>query len=273
MSRKLNYYGSYSGFIGLFDLYGTALNGLSVRKLSSSYNGNCLEILRASDNATTNIGFVNNELDTASILSFLNGSKGIVSKWYNQGSGADYIQNSAPLMPEIANNGIINTLNGKPALKFDGSNDYLFSTNPSYVNEFSMFSVCSVNSLAQAPIVGTYQGASFGSVIGNVNSSFRVQNTINQATIFGSSMTGNVQTIQEVIRDFLSDISWTENNVFKNKLNRTGILDLNALGGRIGQAARIYLNGNIQELILDDTDKSSNEVGIRNNINDFYNTY
>ena len=60
-------------FTGLLDTYSGAAAAYSLRQLSSTYSGDAIVVRRASDNTTQNIGFVNNELDTASLESFVKG--------------------------------------------------------------------------------------------------------------------------------------------------------------------------------------------------------
>ena len=58
----------------------------SVRKLSSTYNGACMRILRTDLVTPTehDIGFVDNYLDTASLLTIANGNKCLVKTLYDQ---------------------------------------------------------------------------------------------------------------------------------------------------------------------------------------------
>ena len=101
---------------------------LSVRRLKTAYTGNCMEVRRSSDNATQNIGFINNYLDTVSLLSFVGSGSGFVKTWYDQsGNGRDYIQNTNANQPRIVNAGSLETQNGKAAVRFDGSTSRLAS--------------------------------------------------------------------------------------------------------------------------------------------------
>jgi hypothetical protein len=101
---------------------------LSVRRLKTAYTGNCMEVRRSSDNATQNIGFLNNYLDTVSLLSFVGQGSGFVKTWYDQsGNGRDYIQNTNANQPRIVNSGSLETQNGKAAVRFDGSTSRLAS--------------------------------------------------------------------------------------------------------------------------------------------------
>lgn len=105
-------------FEGLLDNYGQNIGAAySVRRLSSTYEGNCMEIRRDSDNATQNIGFSNNVLDTSAIADFCSGTSGYVRTWYDQsGNSKDVQQTTASKQPRIYYEGSVVTLNSQPAL-------------------------------------------------------------------------------------------------------------------------------------------------------------
>lgn len=105
-------------FEGLLDVYGQNIGAAySVRLLSSTYEGNCMEIRRDSDNATQNIGFSNNILDTSAIATFCSGTNGYVRTWYDQsGNDKNVQQTTASRQPRIYYEGSVVTLNSKPAL-------------------------------------------------------------------------------------------------------------------------------------------------------------
>lgn len=107
-----------SAFTGILDTYGSNIGAAySVRLLSKTYTGDCMEIRRASDNATQNIGFSDNVLDTSAIASFCSGTSGYVRTWYDQsGNGKHVQQTTATQQPRIFNEGSVVTLNNKPAL-------------------------------------------------------------------------------------------------------------------------------------------------------------
>ena len=99
---------------------GTMSFGFSLRQLTNNAV-NCIRVERTSDNATQDIGFVNGELDTVSLLSFVGSSDGIVRILYNQGY-ATIGNASATAGNTIVQSGVLNTLNGKPCIIFIGGN-------------------------------------------------------------------------------------------------------------------------------------------------------
>ncbi len=102
----------------------------SLRKVSSTAT-NCIRVRRSSDNTEQDIGFVGNDLDTASLLSFVGLNDGFVAKIYNQGGVGnplnvpylDAIMSSSSIQPKIVNSGTLITQNGKASMLFDGAGD------------------------------------------------------------------------------------------------------------------------------------------------------
>ena len=101
----------------------------SLRKISSTYTGNCVRVRRSSDSQTQDIGFSGDSVDTSAISTFCGGGNGYVVIWYDQSGNGRNAQNfSTAEQPKIYHAGSMVTDNGKPAMEFDGSNDYLKTT-------------------------------------------------------------------------------------------------------------------------------------------------
>jgi len=126
----------------LLDLYPSDF-ALSLFKIRTAYTGYCLRVLRDSDNATLDIGFVGGVLDTASLLSFVGAANGYVDRWYSQ-IGSNYaLSNVVVDMPRIVNAGVLETLNGKPCLFFNATatGPFMILNTAEVVNtDFSVFS-------------------------------------------------------------------------------------------------------------------------------------
>ena len=129
---KHYFFGSYnSGPIWryLLDEVPNANIGFDLQKLRSAYSGACIKVLRDSDNTTLDIGFVNNVIDTVSLLSFIGSGTGYVHTWYDQSiNGNNATQTVKVNMPRIVNSGVVETLNGKPAIRFMGNQWLLINT-------------------------------------------------------------------------------------------------------------------------------------------------
>jgi len=144
--------GGVSPFVGLLDDYPSAAAAYSLRLLRNAYSGDAIRVRRSSDNAELNIGFVSNELDTASLTTFCSGTNGFVTTWYDQsGNGRNQTQTTASKQPQIVNSGtlILNPENNKPSILLDGTDDG-FSTSVSMpvLQRFESFSVLKTSDTA-----------------------------------------------------------------------------------------------------------------------------
>jgi hypothetical protein len=90
----------------------------STRRLLTSYAGKSINVKRASDSTTQDIGFVSNVLDTASLATFCSGTTGSVNIWYDQSGGGNNMTPGAAAGPIIYQSGAVTTINGKPAPLF-----------------------------------------------------------------------------------------------------------------------------------------------------------
>ncbi len=115
----------------LLDKFPNAAAAYGLRLLRSAYLGPAIKVRRDSDNATKDIGFSGENLDTATLLAFAGSQTVTVDTWYDQAGGVnDASQSGTSNQPTIVNAGTLVTVNGKPALDFDGSDDK-FSLNHS----------------------------------------------------------------------------------------------------------------------------------------------
>ena len=121
----------------------TVSDAYSTRKLSSTYSGFCLRVRRSSDNAEGNVAFDagtssvtsssivtvaaagSSGLSVGSTLSFASfyaANSCFVTTWYDQtGNGRDATQSTASAQPSIVNAGVIDLLNGHPAITFQNT--------------------------------------------------------------------------------------------------------------------------------------------------------
>jgi len=115
----------------LLDDYPNAAAAYSLRKLRTAYTGAAIRVRKdTTGQPEQDVNFIGNELDTASLKSFLNARNGFVVTWYDQsGNGRNASQTTQANQPRIANLGVIERQNGKPTLIFDGSNDHFNTSN------------------------------------------------------------------------------------------------------------------------------------------------
>lgn len=94
-----------------------ATGAYGLRRLRSSYAGNACRVRRASDNATMDVDFAGNELNVASLQSWLGAADGYIDTWYDQsGNNVNLGQYTNANQWKIANAGVVITRNGKPAI-------------------------------------------------------------------------------------------------------------------------------------------------------------
>lgn len=96
-------------------LTATGVYCYSTRLLKSSYAGSSLRVQRSSDSTQQDIGFTSGQLNRAALLSFVGSGNGTVVTWYNQ---CGSVNAAAGTQPQIVASGVVQTLNGNPAILF-----------------------------------------------------------------------------------------------------------------------------------------------------------
>lgn len=144
-------------FTGLLDDYtGAEVAYSAARRLSSTYTGPLVKVVKSGATAT-DIGYdaATNELDTTALQTYAGSDTVYVEKWYDQtGNGHHAEQTTSTRQPIIVTNGVIETLNSKVAIKFDGADDYmpLISNVQSDVYGLGTFTFNRVNGTTQVAL-------------------------------------------------------------------------------------------------------------------------
>jgi hypothetical protein len=148
---------SGGGFEGMLNLFPNASLGLSLDKLDKNYTGFCIKVRRSSDNNELDIGFVNNELDTASLLDFVGSGNGFVSIIYDQVGSNNMTQTTANRQSLIVSNGEVILKGGKPCI--------IRSTNDSdgYISTYAPNDGATVKGMFYVGDNESRDGAIFGS--------------------------------------------------------------------------------------------------------------
>jgi hypothetical protein len=254
----------------LLDLYPNAAAAYSLRKLRTAYVGSAIRVRRSSDNTEQDIGFVDNELDTASLLSFVGAGDGFVRIWYDQSGGAvnNAVNLAASSQPQIVSNGLVIKVNDVAAVDFDGTNDYLETTTLTKIEQpTSYFGVFKFDLNQNQNI---FDGSSTGNrqVIGDAG-------TTTYKLFGGNQITGGItNTNQNSFNGILS----TTDSLFINNISvisgNAGFdgIDEIVIGSNVFRTGA-FLNGKIQELILYPSDQTTNRTDIETNINNYYTIY
>jgi hypothetical protein len=264
---------SASTYAYLLDDYSGASAAYSLRKLRSGYSGSAIEVRRASDNSTQDIGFVDNELDTSTLATFCSGTDGFVTTWYDQsGNGYDATQGAASNQPKIVSSGSIILENGKPSLNHTSSHELYLASTLNFSTTYSIFGVAKFSA---------YDKEIFGDSATGFGFSYGLyQNSSSAYHAASDAYTGNIGSGYGLNFNILNieRIGTTSVKIFKNSTQfGIGTLNLNnnwylsSLSGERGQA--YTFSGNLSEAIFYASDQSSNRTGIETNINDFYSIY
>ncbi len=267
-------------FVGLLDTYPGASAAYSLRRLSSTYTGNLIRVRRSSDNTEQDFGFVNNVLDTASLISFVGSGNGFVTTWYDQsGSGNNTTQSNAVQQPQIVSSGAILTQNSKPIVQFDGSNDILFSSSLSGgFNNSSVFSTFRIITQSSEDIPFGY-----GRAISDTAKVRVLYSSTGQKLGFATWGVDYVSTLNSIDANlYMFSVNQNGNSLILNKNNtqisaslpgtpQTTIIGRYCIGSLEGTLTHLYYtNMNSAEFIFYPSDQSTNRTGIQNNINLFY---
>lgn len=290
--NRFYFFGSYSSKKHLLDDYTNATVGYSLRKLRADYTGYAIRVIRDSDNAYLDVGFDNDELDTASLMSFIGGDTAFVHTWYFQGlsgEGIDAVQVVKANMPRIVHNGVIETLNGKPALNFMANQYFDLGYDSRYGTYDSTgtygYVVASFAVLPKAHgIFGRSVTAGVGGRVSLHNSASTGVTSIRGGSgIVSVSLPSppiNTQSImyQLIIGDTNTvGVNATTNLKIRNANTNAGTIHyfIGAYGDPTGTApnAGFYLDGKMQELVQFYNDKSAVQLNIRDEINNYYGTY
>ena len=270
-------------FVGLLDSYPTASMAYSLRKLRGNYSGPAIQVRRSIDNNVLNIGFTAlGNLDTTALTSFCGAGDGFVTTWYDQsGNGNNATQSTAANQPQIVSSGSVINRNGKTTIQYDAINDY-FSFNYQWAN--NTFDVFAVNTSTQDKFKAILSESNVGALALGSNASavgklFSILKSAVTSYSFTSVQTDNVQFLVNYYSDngIVSggiNAKFRKNNGSEESNNSASglITNSNSLIGSSGGSGDFW-GGDIQELILYSSSKSTDRTGISNNINTYYGIY
>lgn len=262
----------------LLDDYPGAIVAHSVRKLRTAYTGFCLKVRRSSDNATQDIGFVGNDLDTASLLSFVGGSSGYIEWWYNQAdlAGAKNLKMlTLAKQPIIVSSGVLTTSRGLPSLQFATSKTMEWeATYPTLGTSYSYYTL-----ITRAPGTNTYLFGGSGpgsrpSIIsgysGNDFEYFDSSRIVMSATGASTTEVSQLSFTTTLGTNATGHYQGTE--VFNQSVPFSADLrNLEAVGG--SSTFQDYSNAYYSEFIVYNSNEAGNTSGIIANQNTYYTLY
>jgi hypothetical protein len=250
----------------LLDTYSGAAAAYSLRLLDSTYTGSAVEVYNGSSYA--DIGFnVFGELDTVALAAHCGSNNGFVSKWYDQAGSNDATQATTANMPKIydGSTGVI-TENGKPAVQFDGSNDYFDLTGFTVsASNYSLHAVTK-NSATDSFLFDSDSGRLVFDGRGGTRGVYF------DGSWRGTMHSGSSQQLQSIYAIAPSN---GQSYVDGSQINTGLTYTQTAIGGSTTLGSEksgsiLHFNGNIQEFVLYPSDQSSNRANIEDNIATFY---
>ena len=268
---------STPSFTGLLDEYSGAAVAYSLRLLSSTYSGNAIRVTTDGTDSA-DIGFVNNELDTATLEAFANGGDAYVSTWFDQsGNGKNATQSALGNMPKIVSSGSTINKNGKPTLEFDSLSSQDFNVSIS-INT-TAYSNFIVEASDEAPNTSTQvmygvSGTVFWSRLRSIDLESRVSASPSINLDDDFAYTTSQQYLISIMNGASQGahyIDGTIGNKSPKDTSTSGGISASSL--KLGSNGGSHFNGKIQEMVFYFSDESSNRTGIETNINDFYNIY
>ena len=251
-------------FTGLLNDYSGAAAAYSLRLLDNTYTGNAIKVRRASDNAEQDIAFSNNELDTATLETFASGTDAFVTTWYDQsGNGNDAAQATASAQPQIVSSGSTILKNGNPSMFYDGSDDVLQSPFTSS----QPISIAAVGNIDTARTFDYFISLNATFVLGS-------DGTPDWRLIAGNSLTHlpvtSSQTLLFSVANSTSSVLSVNGNSITGDAGTDGA-NLISIGARTIGGGELL--GTISEIVIYNSNQTSNRTGIETNINDFYSIY
>jgi hypothetical protein len=188
---------------------------------------------------------------------------GLVSTWYDQSLSNDATQGTGAAQPKIVSGGSLVTENGKPAVDFDGVDDYLSATTVAYSQPNTIFSLVNARSIGGNDYI--YDSANTSNR--NALASFMFAGSV----LSVGGYTINTQQLRSNLFDSTNSINWVNGTQ-----TTTGNAGSQSMQGITLAANRIGTDNapiKHQEFILYNSDQSSNRTGIETNINTFYSIY
>lgn len=279
-----------NSFTGLLDDYPNAAAAYSIRLLKSDYSGALVRIRKASDNSEDDFyPDSNNELSLSStnlggttLSSFIGSENGFIVTWYDQsGNSNNATQATAANQPKIINAGALITDNSKPAFEFNGvtnSRELTVLSALTFNQDSSIISVASSNDNTSEQTIYNLQ-------INAINRQFALGYNRDGTNRIGSSIrlsdlsfVNSGDSIADMTQRLYSQVgicSTSTNTLYIDSVAATNTYRPraatgNSLGGRSGA---FFLNGYLQEVILWESDKSSDLTGIETNVNSFFSIY
>ena len=126
---------------------------LGLRLINADYNGNAVQLRRSSDNALSDFGFLNGELNVAAIESWAGGSTIYVRTLYDQsGSSRDVVQTTNSRQPTL----VLTSAYGAPIMHFTNSQQLRYTVNYTFQQPFTLVTAAKTTGSINGRVFGSY---------------------------------------------------------------------------------------------------------------------
>ena len=269
---------AYSGF---GDSFGGVTAYYSLRQFTEAETLNAIRVRRSSDDTEQDIGFdANGDLDTTALLAFVGTGgtdNGYVTTFYDQsGNGNNATNSTESEQPLVVSGGTLVTENGKAAIQFDGSDDYLAKIATLTINGDHMISAVHTPAGGGGYLfsLGYNDPESVLLWINSTNYSRYWLNSSGDQLNSGESVAGQRITTGEMSSGSQTlYIDGSQNSTKSTTYSGGDVPDI-TIGYAVQRAqGSNFLVGKVQELIFFNSDQSSNRTGMETNINDHFDIY
>lgn len=261
------------------DTYGTPVVWYEMVKRFSAYTGPCIRVRRSSDNSEQNIGFVNDLLDTSSLLSFVGAGNGFVTTFYTQVGTANLIQGNGGAQPTIVSSGSLITRNGFVSIKYDGTADYLYKSGATInTTNVSYFSISQNDIDLSSGAVFSQATSTSISIRIFCDRTTNLRNLVVStpdnyyAALSAQRNNSNLRLLSSFI-DSSKNMSSFDNSATGGTDTYVGTTANDAIQLGAQSSGLSFLNGSINCFGAYNTDNSANRVAIETILNNYYNIY
>jgi hypothetical protein len=227
----------------------------SLRRLSQSAT-RAIQVRRSSDNTTLDIGFVDSDLDVASLLAFVGVNNGFVTTWYDQAGSFNATQAVALAQPAIVTSGVVNYINGRPALSNTAATA-IVATGLTTLNTAHSISAVASNTSNAGRIVSMRSANPLNPILDFVSSTslrfFVRDDTSTNSISLTQAVANNTLLVTTGIRNTNTGFLFVNGNV--TSANSTpGPIGTTTTSGGLGIGGDVSvascLNGNISEIVV-----------------------
>ena len=242
-------------------------------------NGTYTEVLTLQEGGNANHGFQMQsdfvgDIDDFEIVQIT--ADGAVTTFYDQsGNGNNATNATSTEQPLVVSGGTLVEENGKAAIDFDGVDDYFSFTTPTTLSD-EFFITTALNSNPSGTWGMLFNNQTLSTERVRLYDNGAIELRVNGTTYtYASAYTPNTQELLTIQRDSADSleiyVDGTSQGSNTEAADWTGIIGY--LGSNQSQASGQFFTGTFQEIIVFNSDQSTNRTGIETNINDHFSIY